>query len=349
MFQKIYRSMCLLTILTLSLATVFMLSAFYVCLTQQVKSELVTETRLIYELADTGGNLSGQTFENQFAVASKTGKVVYNAGVPEDFFPKHRQDLETRRSFSVFSDFNWRELRQTYFCTASLANGDLLVVASTRHNLPVLFGGILFVTVLAAVFISIVAANVARAITNNIIAPFREAALMNFADTDSMYEEIKPLIAKLTNQDTEIKRQSDKAKSQKLQLQTVTSNMNEGLVILDSTGNILAMNRCAQEILNADERDVKYKPFLSIPNSGQFEQHLKEASQGKNNDVLFEAGGKTYQMFFTTVFEQNIVCGMVILMFDVSEKHRSEQIRREFSANVSHELKTPLTTIFGYS
>lgn len=349
MFQKIYRSMCLLTILTLSLAIVFMLSAFYVCLTQQVKSELVTETRLIYELADTGGDLSGHTFENQFAVFSAGGQKVYGSDLPISAEKIRANILHGNNDFSVYSTFHLENFSKTYYCMTYLSDGNVLCVASTRHNLPVLFGGILFVAVLAAVFISIVAANVARAITNNIIAPFREAALMNFADTDSMYEEIKPLIAKLTNQDTEIKRQSDKAKSQKLQLQTVTSNMNEGLVILDSTGNILAMNRCAQEILNADERDVKYKPFLSIPNSGQFEQHLKEASQGKNNDVLFEASGKTYQMFFTPVFEQNIVCGMVILMFDVSEKHRSEQIRREFSANVSHELKTPLTTIFGYS
>lgn len=349
MFQKIYRSMCLLTILTLSLAIVFMLSAFYVCLTQQVKSELVTETRLIYELADTGGDLSWHTFENQFAVFSAGGQKVYGSDLPISAEKIRANILHGNNDFSVYSTFHLENFSKTYYCMTCLSDGNVLCVASTRHNLPALFGGILFVAVLAAVFISIVAANVARAITNNIIAPFREAALMNFADTDTMYEEIKPLIAKLTNQDTEIKRQSDKAKSQKLQLQTVTSNMNEGLVILDSTGNILAMNRCAQEILNADERDVKYKPFLSIPNSGQFEQHLKEAAQGKNNDVLFEASGKTYQMFFTPVFEQNIVCGMVILMFDVSEKHRSEQIRREFSANVSHELKTPLTTIFGYS
>lgn len=349
MFQKIYRSMCLLTILTLSLAVVFMLSAFYVCITQQIKSELITETKLIYELAGADGDLSGQSFENQFAVFSAGGQKVYGSDLPVSAEKIRANILHGNNDFSVYSTFHIENFSKTYYCMTSLSDGDVLCVVSTRHNLPVLFGGILFVTVLAAVFISIVAANIARAITNNIIAPFREAALMNYADTESMYEEIKPLIAKLTNQDTEIKRQSDKAKSQKLQLQTVTSNMNEGLIILDKNGNILAINRCAQEILKAEERDVKFKPFLSIPNSGQFEAHLKEASLGKNNDVLFEADNKTYQMFFTPVFENNDVCGMVILLFDVSEKHRSEQIRREFSANVSHELKTPLTTIFGYS
>ena len=349
MFRKIYRSMRLLTISTLAFVAVFMLAAFYVVLTQQIKNDLVAETRLIYELADSGEGLSNQTFENQFAVVSPSGNMVYNSGLPMQVLERYGQDFKNNRDFSVFSKFDFKNFRQSFFCTASLANGNLLCVSSTRHNLPVLFGGVLFVTLLAAVFISLITSNIARALTNNIIAPFREAALMNYADTENMYEEIKPLIAKLTNQDSEIKRQSDKAKSQKLQLQTVTSNMNEGLVILDKSSSILAINRCAQEILKVEERDVKYKPFLSVPGSSRFEAHLKEAALGKNNDLLFEAESKTYQMFFTPVFENNDICGMVILLFDVSEKHRSEQIRREFSANVSHELKTPLTTIFGYS
>lgn len=349
MFKKIYQSMRLLSISTVLLVVIFMLTAFYMVLNQQIKSDLVTESKLIFQIADSGADFHDQSFENRFAIIAPTGHMVYNSGLPSSVLEKGEQILKNKSSFSVFSEFNLKEFTQTYYCTAVLQNGNMLCVSSARQNLPALFGGVLFITGLIALFISIVASKIAREITNNIVAPFREAALTNYTDTDSMYEEIKPLLSRITNQDSEIKRQSDKAKSQKLQLQTVTSNMNEGLVILDKTGNVLSINRCAQEILNVDERDLKYRPFLTVPNSGQFQPHLDGVSQGKNSDLLFETKERTYQMFFTPVFENNDVCGMVILLFDVSEKHRAEQIRREFSANVSHELKTPLTTIFGYA
>lgn len=349
MFKKIYQSMRLLSISTVLLVVIFMLTAFYMVLNQQIKSDLVTESKLIFQIADSGADFHDQSFENRFAIIAPTGHMVYNSGLPSSVLEKGEQILKNKSSFSVFSEFNLKEFTQTYYCTAVLQNGNMLCVSSARQNLPALFGGVLFITGLIALFISIVASKIAREITNNIVAPFREAALTNYTDTDSMYEEIKPLLSRITNQDSEIKRQSDKAKSQKLQLQTVTSNMNEGLVILDKTGNVLSINRCAQEILNVDERDLKYRPFLTVPNNGQFQPHLDGVSQGKNSDLLFETKERTYQMFFTPVFENNDVCGMVILLFDVSEKHRAEQIRREFSANVSHELKTPLTTIFGYA
>ena len=106
--------MCLLTILTLSLATVFMLSAFYVCLTQQVKSELVTETRLIYELADTGGDLSVQTFENQFAVFSADGQKVYGSDLPISAEKIRANILHGNNDFSVYSTFHLENFSKTY-------------------------------------------------------------------------------------------------------------------------------------------------------------------------------------------------------------------------------------------
>lgn len=247
----------------------------------------------------------------------------------------------------------YRSMR--YLIAFALGLAVLFILASiytvlrTYTAFHALFRSLLFLSLLIAFFVWMISSKIARAVTNQILEPFRRAAGTGYTDTEDMYDEVKPLLSRLTNQDTEIKRQSDKAKSQKLQLKTVTSNMNEGLIILDQNGTILAINHCAQDILNIAERDIKYRSFLSLPDSKRFSDGLQKAAAGKNSDLRFSTNGKTYQMFFTPVFENNVVSGMVILLFDVSEKHRAEQIRREFSANVSHELKTPLTTIFGYS
>ncbi len=216
-------------------------------------------------------------------------------------------------------------------------------------DFPALFRDFLIFSLLTVFLIWLICAKIARAVTNHILEPFRHTASTDYTDLGDMYEEVKPLLSRLTTQDSELKRQSDKAKSQKLQLNAVTENMNEGLIILDKNGNILSINRCALGILNLAERDAKYRPFLSVAAGAQFAGSLEKALNGQNNDVRFSYDTKTYQMFFTPVFESNLVSGVVILLFDVSEKYRAEQIRREFSANVSHELKTPLTTIFGYS
>ena len=236
------------------------------------------------------------------------------------------------------------------FLTVALILAVFYALIRTNIDHSIFIHSLLICSILAACLVWIISSKIALAVTKQILEPLNRAATEGYAETEEIYDEIKPLLSRLTTKDGEIKRQSDKAKSQKLQLKTVTSNMNEGLIILDQNGNVLAINHCAQDILGVAERDIKYRHFLSLPDSKQFAHGLKTAADGKNTDLRFSTENeKAYQMFFTPVFENNLVCGIVILLFDVSEKYRLEQIRREFSANVSHELKTPLTTIFGYS
>ena len=211
------------------------------------------------------------------------------------------------------------------------------------------FLAIATIAVLSALTVYLVFARIAIAVAKGITDPIKQAAENGFTATDDIYEELKPLFSRLTTQGSELKRQSNKAKSQKLQLQTITENMNEGLMILDQDMHVLAINKCAQEIFSLQEREIKYKSILEIPECGMFSKGLKKASEGNNNDLIFSSGNKTYQIFFTPVLENDIVAGVVILLFDVSQRQRAEQIRREFSANVSHELKTPLTAISGYA
>ncbi len=212
----------------------------------------------------------------------------------------------------------------------------------------------MFKTALVATFISFflvyaISIRIAKAAAKSIMEPVKRASEHGFSDDENIYDELKPLLSRLTTKESEIKRQSEKAKSQKLQLQTVTKNMNEGLIILDNSMHVLSMNRCAEDILGIREQDIKYKSFHTIPESNLFTKSLDAAAKGENSDLIFSSIGKTYQMFFTPFFENETVCGVVILLFDVSQKQRAEQIRREFSANVSHELKTPLTAISGYA
>ena len=181
-------------------------------------------------------------------------------------------------------------------------------------------------------------------ITKSIVSP-----LTDYENYDIAYEEMKPIMHKLSSQRYEIKRQTDKANSQKLQLKSVTSNMNDGLIILDENGNVDSINRCAQKFLNIKDADVKYKKITDFVDNEEFSKNIKTAYSGENTHFIYNSGTKALQTYFSPVLENGTVCGVVIFLVDASDRIKAEQIRREFSANVSHELKTPLTTIFGYS
>ncbi len=241
-----------------------------------------------------------------------------------------------------------------YRCMRRLSLFVLLLFAAFALALLYTTSYTMFKTAFVATFISFflvyaISIRIAKAATKSIMEPIKRAGEPGFSADDNIYEELKPFLSRLTSKESEIKRQSKKTKSQKLQLQTITENMNEGLIILDNSMHVLSMNHCAEDILGIRGQDIKYKSFRTIQESNLFSKGLDAAAKGENSDLIFSSIGKTYQMFFTPFFENAEVNGVVILLFDISQRQRAEQIRREFSANVSHELKTPLTTISGYS
>ena len=225
----------------------------------------------------------------------------------------------------------------------------LCVVYALCSPEPSVFIVIGFMSFLATSLIYLFFTRIARAAIKGVLSPLKHIADNTDVTQNIMYEELKPLLSRLNTQNSEIRRQSIKAKSQKYQLQTITTNMNDGLIIMDKALNVLSMNRCAQNIFGVSELDIKYKSIYTLTGSNLFATGLTKALEGKSNDLLFLSGKKAYQMYFTPVLENEQISGVVIFLFDVSQRQHAEQVRREFSANVSHELKTPLTTIYGYS
>ena len=125
-------------------------------------------------------------------------------------------------------------------------------------------------------FIYIIVLKMSYKLTKSIVSP-----LTDYENFDITYDEIKPLMHKISSQSNEIKRQTDKAKSQKLQLKSVTSNMNEGLIILDEDGNVISINKCAQKFLNVTENDIRHKNFTIAFDDPDFKEHIDIAFSGK--------------------------------------------------------------------
>ncbi|MGN1086907.1 MAG: ATP-binding protein, partial [Porcipelethomonas sp.] len=162
------------------------------------------------------------------------------------------------------------------------------------------------------------------------------------------YDELSPLLSRIEKQNRDIHDYIDMLKAKQNEFETVTQNMSEGLIIMN-LHNILSCNRSALRILGNENFDYSGKSILEFNHSKAFISAVESTLSGKANEVNLQIDSKNYLMISSPVFDNNVVTGAVILLIDTTEKSSREALRREFSANVSHELKTPLTTISGYA
>lgn len=187
----------------------------------------------------------------------------------------------------------------------------------------------------------------AKIFAKKIIAPIERLDL-DKPDIDKSYGEIDSLIHKISRQNRLIDRQMQDLRRRQVEFTAITENMSEGIVILDDKSEILSYNNAAINILGAD--NVKEgEHFISLSRSRRFVATVNEAFEGRHGEDTITIGQSVYQIFANPVTVSDMMSGIVIVLLDITEKEKREEMRREFTSNVSHELKTPLTTISGIS
>ncbi len=201
------------------------------------------------------------------------------------------------------------------------------------------------IIVFAAVYLAIMI--FAYVLSKKIVKPVANLDL-SAENYEGVYEELIPIISRIKRQDTEISRQIDRVKRQKNRLWVVGESISDGLIVFDSDGNILSLNSSAEKIFDTSQ-DAVGDNFLRISRSVEIFEAIERACLGERGIISETISGKLYQIYLSPSKDKGSINSVVMLIFDVSELEKSEKIRREFTANVSHELKTPLTTILGYS
>lgn len=183
--------------------------------------------------------------------------------------------------------------------------------------------------------------------SKNIMLPIDRLDLDN-PDLKRSYGEIDNLIHKISRQNELIDRQMSDLRRRQVEFTAITSNMSEGIVILDNKSEILSYNSAAKTLLGAPNvKDGEH--FISLNRSHVFVSAVTNAFEGNHGEGRLEKGQKVYQIYANPVKIENEISGIVIIILDITEKEKREEMRREFTSNVSHELKTPLTTILGIS
>ncbi|MGI5824876.1 MAG: ATP-binding protein [Bacillota bacterium] len=360
MYKKIYRNMCLLSMITLILATIMILSASYTTFNDKLKEEIRSEAVLIADFLNDSkdpvaalGNSAQEADTKRITLISDSGAVIFDNKVSIGALGDHNSRPEVieakEKGLGETERYSVSTAQKLYYFAVQLNDGSILRIATSTTNIWYMFWMVLISVLFIGVLIYILSVIVAMRLTDNIVKPLEKIYSFDNENYDNAYEEIQPFLKRIARQNREIQRQMDKVKAQKGRLQAITDNINEGLIIMDKNANVLSVNNCALEIFKVGESYVKHRTFDYLTDKEEIHNALKKALAGEKDSLMVEISNKTYQIFYSPVYEQKNISGVVMLIFDVSDKAKSEQIRREFTANVSHELKTPLTTIHGYA
>ncbi len=352
MTKRIFRSICLAALGVFLSSAVLFMGVVYDYFSGVQHDQLRMQTQLAAQGAANEGSRYFEGLEVEgFRITwiGAKGEVLYDSASDSAEMENHMERDEIREAFAGGSGESSRYsvtlLERAIYCAERLPDGTVLRLSMAQNTPLTLFLGILqpvCIVFAVAVLLSLfLAFRLSRAIVKPLNELDLDQPLMN-----QEYEEIAPLLKRMSQQQRQIRKQREELRRRQSEFETVTTGMAEGIVLLNGNKVILSINPAALRLFGTD-RSCEGKYILSVNRSLQLQELLQKAGDGRHAEMVMELNGGTYQLAASPVFSEGLVSGVVLLMLDVTEKEKAEQIRREFTANVSHELKTPLHTISG--
>lgn len=227
-----------------------------------------------------------------------------------------------------------------------LSDGGVLRVAAERESAVSMLSGVLPAAAIAFVIWAIILFIIAKRLSAEIVRPISEIDFKN-PERNKVYDELKPIVDKISAQNHELFRQTNELRIKQNEFSSITTNMSEGLIIINLRGEVLSCNKSAKDIFGI-KKEVPTS-VLSIDNSASFRELVLSALSGSSGFDTVRKNGRFYSMTASPVMHGGNVDGAVIIIIDETEKEEREALRREFTSNISHELKTPLTSISGFA
>ena len=352
MTKKIFKSILIVAGTVLLASIVIIMGCLYEYFSNIQKDKLADELDIAASAVELYGtdylkNIDSERYRITWIQAD--GKVIYDTQAGADSMENHADRQEVKQALAEgegsSSRYSDTLMEKTSYYARLLDDGSVLRVSTTYATAGLLVLGMLQPILVVLIAALVLSGILARRISKRIVEPMNSIDLDRPLENDT-YEELSPLLNRINQQHKEIEMQMRYLKQRTDEFTQITESMKEGLILLDNKGNVLSINEAAQNILETDSSCIGHN-FLSIERSRSINHAIAKAFEDGHSEEYAEYAGREYQIDISRIESDGDIVGAVLLAFDITEQQNAQRNRREFTANVSHELKTPLQGIIG--
>ena len=338
----------------LVLGMAFILGILYRYFGNQIELELKKEASYLSKGVELEGDNYLKSIKNadsRVTYIDEDGTVIYDSEADASLMENHAHREEVQEAAAHGSGSSIRMSKtlseQTIYYALRLDDGKILRISSTQFSIFALLCNLLLPMFWIIILMVILSGAIASKVSKKVVDPINNLDLEH-PEENQIYEEVDPLLSRIYKQNRQIKEQIELAGRKQEEFSIITENMQEGLLVIDRYTIILSGNSSVWKLFHTDEQK-KGCSVYSLDRNEDFRKVIEKVLSGRHNEAVLKINEKDVQIIANPVIREQEVQGAVILLLNVTEKVERESLRREFSANVSHELKTPLTSISGFA
>lgn len=354
MKKRIFRSIMLVSVTCVIAGLAFLMGILYHFFGNQLEKELKAEASYLAVAVEKEGEAAFESLPLEAArvtLIDSDGTVLFDNKADAKSMENHGERKEVKAAMETGTGKSVRQsdtlMEKTVYYAEKLSNGQILRVSSNQYTVAAILKELFLPLIYVVLLMAVMGAVFASRLTKRIVEPLNEVDF-DHPEQAETYEEIAPLLTKINKQQKTIGKQIADARRQQEEFSIITENMSEGLLVIDNQTDLLSCNSSARNLLAASGMQ-KQQSVFSLNRSEPFRQAVDAVLAGKHGETILRVGDNYCQVTGNPVFSDGAVTGGVLLLVDITEKIQRENLRREFTANVSHELKTPLTSISGFA